>query len=838
MEHLNTSSSEKIFTVPTPFDDPGEADEQIHDNLSVIKFPDGSAVLGPSEDEQSLYPNRINVDDHHQNLANVLSEDELRDIGNSLKYAIEDDIKSQEPFFEAVAKTIKFLGLSIEEDDDGDDLPFKGASTVYSSAMFESILDLVASGMANIFPSSNMVDTVVLGEASDELQNVAYRKKQYFNHFFDDIAKDFRKESKRTLMWSLVAGWAYKKVFICPVLGRPTSLYIPVEDFIVNREHSSHYSSTRKTHILRNISERELKIRIMAGIYRDIDIMKSDNRDADQNPIVEQLDQIAGYEAIRTNQSKSYTIYESHCDYRIKGDPAGAQYDLPLPYRISLESQTGKILSLYRNWDKDDFFKKKKEFFVCYPMLPSLDGEGYGAANYALKLAEAATCIERQLINAATYANFPGGVYQSGIRIENNNLRPAPAEFVPIQTGGIPISQAIMPLPYKEPSSALHDLKNEIEDNIRKPGAIINQKVSELAPRAPQGSVLAILENLQKVPNLIMQGWHEALTSEYGLYDERFYEWFPANKPYSFIVPGGQHVVMKSDFGPNIQVRPSSDPSKQNSTHRFMLSEIVINNVKESPQIHNVEYAYRYFYKNLGLAEEDINRLLSPQGKEPKEVPPLDPVSTMMAIMQGQPVNASVWQDHDAYITILDIWMQANQNNPNLPAAQALKAQHEAFKYLVDVYSKLNIAPPENPSQLTPDQQNELAVAVAQIKTQEAQQAAEAAGPPPEPPLDPAKVMLEDSQLKAEMAHEKHMLEAQKLELDRQKLEMEYALKEQQFNLESQVQGLKQTLEEQKAQIESFKVEHEQLLKERDQAFKELEHISKQNNVVEENVGY
>lgn len=824
MHPLPNSSSEAAFTAPKPFDNPETEEKFIQDDLSVIRFPDGSAVVGPAEDEQSYYPNLINIDNHDENLANVLGEDELRDIGNSLKYAIEDDIKSQEPFFEAVAKTIKLLGLSVEEeDDDGEDLPFKGASTVYSSAMFESILDLVASGKSNIFPASNMIDTIILGEASEDLQNIAYRKKQFFNHFFDDIAKEFRKEAQRTLMWSALAGCAYNKVFICPVLGRPTSLFIPIEDFIVNREHSTHFSSSRKTHILRNISDRELKVRIMTGIYRDINIMKSDNRDADENPITEQLDQIAGYESMHSQFQDSYTIYECHADYRIKGDPAGSQYKIPLPYIISLESQSGKVLSIYRNWRKDDFLKKKKEYFVSYPSLPSLDGEGYGAANYASKLSEAATSITRQLINSATYSNFPGGVYQSGIRLENNNLRPAPGEFVPIQTGGIPVSQAIEALPYKEPSPALHELKNEIEDNIRKPSAIVNQKVSELAPRAPQGSVLAILENLQKVPNCIMQSWHEAFTRQLELFNDRFYEWIPSDQPYPFIVPGGDHVIMKDDFGPNIQVRPSSDPSRQNSTHRFMLSEIVINNVKESPQVHNIEYAFRYFYKNLGLSEEDIDRLLSPQDKETKEVPPLDPVSTIMAIIQGQPATAAVWQDHDAYISILDTWIQGNQDNPNLPAAQALKAQHEAYKYLVDVYSKLGMPPPEDPSQLTPDQQNELAVSVAQIKLQEAQEAAQQAGPPPEPPLDPAKVMLEDSQIKAEIAHEKHALEAQKIELERQKIEMEYTLREQQFKLESQIQTLKQALEEKKSQIEAFKVEHEQLLKERDQALKEHE---------------
>lgn len=817
--------SQNVFTAPSQDDLPSGNPSIMQggqDQASIMRFPDGTAVVGPREDESALYPNQINPDEHDENLSVVLDENELRDIGNSLKLSIEEDISSQEQWFESIAKIIKYLGLTLTSESDKDDLPFEGATSIYSPAMFESALDLIASARSAIYPSDNMVDTVILGEANDQLQDIAYRKKAFFNYYFDNVAKEFRKEAIRTIFWATIAGSAYKKVYICPVAGRPVSHFIPVEDFIVNREHSSHLGSSRKTHILK-IKEREYKLRVMSGIYRDIDIMKQEDNTDGTNVIQEQLQQLSGYEPSNQYNDNGYKIYECHVDYRIKSDPAAAQFDLPLPYIISIDEKSAKVLSIRRNWKKDDFLKAKREYFVNYSLLPSLDGEGYGLVNYAGRLTEAATSLTRQLINAGTYANFPGGVYQAGIRLENNNLRPAPGEFVPIQTGGLPVGQAIESLPYREPSQALLALKNEIEDNIRKPSAIINQHIMDVAPRAPQGSVLLMLENLHKIPNAIMQNFHESFTRELELFNDRFSEWLPAGKPYPFMVPGGKNVIMKEDFNVEIQVKASSDPTKQNSAHRFLVSEIVVNKAAEAPDIHNREAVYRYFYKNIGLSEEEISKLLSPKKEEAPPPQPMDPVSTIMAVTQGQPAVAAVWQDHDSYITIIDLWMQSNPQNPNIPAAQALKAQHEAMKYMVDVYAKLNMAPPESPSEISPEQQNQLAISVAQIKMQEAQEAAEKAGPPPEPPLDPAKVMMEDSILKNQTAHEKNQLELQRIELDTQKMQMDFMLKEQEFNLKAQIQSLKQSLDEQK-------YKHEQELKERDQLLKEKEQLIQENS--------
>lgn len=800
--------------------------QKINDSTQLMQFPDGSALLGAPDNQEHAPMRRPH---HDENVAEILNGMELSQIGMSLKFSIEDDIQSQEEFLQTVANIIKYLGITVDTDEDTDGLPFKGASSIYSPAMFESALDIIASAMTLIFPSANMVDTIVLGEAEPQIRDQAYRIKEFFNYYFDVQLKDFRKEAKRTIFWTVIAGSAYKKVYICPVLGRPVSHFIPIEDFIVNRSHSSHISATRKTHILR-INEKELKVRKMSGLYMDVDVSKDQESGNINNVIQEELDQVSGYNNDDSNEyDKDYVIYECHVDYRIEGDPGANNIDLPLPYIVSLDASTGNILSIRRNWEEQDVLKKKREYFVNYSLLPSLDGEGYGFANYAGRSTEAATSLTRQLIDSGVRANFPGGVYMQGVRIENNNLRPAPGEFVPIAGGqGLPLSQVIMPMPYKEPSPTLMTLKNEIEDTIRRPSAIVNQKVSEIAPRAPQGSVLAILENLQKVPNFLMQGFHESFTFELDLFKERFAEWMPQDKIYPFSVPGGKHIVMKSDFQSDIQVLPSSDPSRKNSMHRFMLSEIIINNAKEAPTIVNLKYAFRYFFKNLGVPEDEVDQLLSHEN-DVKPPQPMDPVSTIMAITQGQPTTAAVWQNHDAYIAVLDAWLQMNPQNPNIQAATALKSQHEAMKYMVDVYAQLGMQPPEDPSQMPPEEQNQLAVRVATIKAQEAQEAL-AKQQPPEPPLDPARVMLEDSQMKNQRAQEKHEMENQidmlRLELENRRADMEFSFKEHQLQIQAQAQQIKLMVEEQK-------MHHNQLSKEREQAIKNLEkHTNDSNNTL------
>lgn len=814
---------ETVYETEDPNAPPSnEPIEVIQGNTVIKKFPDGSAIvedLPQTGEESTQDPN-----DHDQNLAEALPAHVVNLLGYSLCDAIKDDMESQENYLASVADVIKFLGIMPPETNESEDLPFKGASTIYSMALFESALDLLASAMSSLLPSNSIVDCVINGEASDQSKDRAYRKKTYFNYYLNRVAVEFKKEHKRALFWAIITGSCYKKVYIDPVLGRPTSMYISPEDFIVNREFSTHLAASRKTHIL-HMDEREVEIRKREGIYRNEKVFNVDTQ-GEESVVKEQLNEIAGYSPNYGTNNKSYIIYECHVDYRIKEDIMAPDFDLPLPYIISIDSESKKILRIQRNWEKDDYLKKKKEYFVNYSMLPSLDGEGYGLMHYGGRQAEAATSITRQLINAGTYANFPGGVYMSGIRLENNNIRPAPGEFVPVQTGGLPVGQAIEALPYKEPSPALTGLLEKIEDGIRKPSAIVNQKVAEMTPRAPMGSVLAMLESLQKVPNAILQGFHESFQHELMLFNERFAEWMPEGGHYPFKVPEGEMVIMRDDFLDNIVVVPASDPSLQNSTYRFMQSEIILNQAKGAPQIHNLRYAYEYFYKNMGLSPEDVQNLL-PKPPEPQETQPLDPITENQNLMTGKPAKAGISQDHDAHELVHSLIANDPNATPEVKAAvQAHIQEHKALKFLVDMQAQIGFEMPQDVSQISPEQQNQIAVAAAEVaKKQLEQMQQEQAAKQPQPPIDPALVMMEEVKQRAEQAKARHEVDMLKIEIEREKLMAEQEKTQAQFEeKQRELQG-KLEVEKLKAELENKDIELNHVIKEKDLAIKQIKEL-------------
>ncbi len=814
---MDFEPNESAFIAPNSGDIPHhEPHETIEGNTKIIRFPDGSAVVG----DHHANPENFTLDpeDHDQNLADVLPASEVAQIGHTLKMAIEDDIESQSEYLEAVGNIIRLLGINIASEADKEDLPFKGATTVYSMALFESALDLLATGMASLYPSTGMVDCVIQGEANDQLRDVAYRKKSFFNYYLTQVAQEFKKEGKRTLLWAILCGSCYKKVYIDPVLGRPISMFIRPEDFILNREYSTHLAATRKTHILR-MDARELQIRKMSGIYREISVMKQDGYRDDDSDIQDKLNAISGVNYDYNENDESYCLYECHVDYYIKADPLTPEFEIAMPYIITLDEKSGEVLAIRRNWQKDDFLKKKNEYFVNYSLLPSLDGEGYGLVNYAGRLAEAATSITRQLINSGTYANFPGGVYAAGIRLENNNIRPAPGEFIPIQTGGIPITQVIDALPYKEPSAALKDLLEGIEESIKRPSAIINAKVAEMTPRAPMGSVLAMLESLQKVPNAILQGFHESFQQELMLFNKRFAEWLPEGQPYPFMVPGGDHAVMREDFNDNIMVIPASDPSLQNSSYRFMQSEIILNQARQGADLHNMRFAYEYFYKNMGLSPEDIHQLLP----DPQTAPPPfsgDPVTENQYLMTAKPIAASIMQDHEAHKIVHSLLLNSPNSSPQtIAATQAHMAEHDALEFLVKMQSQIGFQMPEDPSQIPPEMQNQIAVAAAHAAQQIL--AEQGQSKPPEPPLDPARVMLADVENKAKAAADRAEIDRLKIAFEEHKLEADMQLEEMKIQQ-------KQNSDSVKAELENKKIELDHALKEKEQILKEVQDLKAQ----------
>lgn len=775
--------------------------EGIEGNNLVLRFPDGSRAYRPYEDTTNHRHH-----DHKENLALFLDDRELSMVGGPLKYAIEEDIESQAPFIKAVSEFITLMGLNLGSNGSQNNLPFEGASEVYSTKVFETLQALIAS-VRVIFKASGMVDTYTVGDQNYQLEDSSSRMSDWFNYYFDFVAKEFRPEAEQSANWTFVGGSSSKKVFISPTLDRVVSEAIPIEDFIVNDVYSSHFTAPRRTHRLR-LSEKEFMTRVKMRLYRDIRVLKQDDDGIDSDDVIrEATNKQTGTDPRGIPDDGVYVIYECHADLCIDGDHTVPKDGIPNPYIVSIEQQSGKVLNIFRNWEEGDPQRKRIEYFVNYKMLSALRGCGYGLVHYAAKLAAAATSLERQIINSAIFANFPGGFYQEGMRFDENNINTAPGEWKGVMSGGA-LKDAFFTFPYKDPSPILAELKKDLEDSIGRPCTIIDQKVSEIPVNASTQTTLAIFEELHKIPNIIMQNFYESLTVELGLFKDRFKEWLPDDQPYHFKVAGGNRYIMKSDFQDGVKVVPASDPTAKSSAHKTILAEVIMNNAKTLPDIYDMRYAAELQLKNLHVSKEDIDKLL----KQPDKVPPpqpMDPVSTIMAIIKGEPVTAAVWQNHDAYLAILDSWIQNNPQNPNLQNAMALKSQYEAFKYMVNAYANLGIAPPENPSQLNPEQQNQLATEIAYT-----QQQAQQEQPQIEPPLDPGRVELEAAKMEAQIAHEKNELEFARIELSREKMQGERELNIKEFELKSQIQHLK-------AENESFKIAHDQAIKERDQALKE-----------------
>lgn len=773
------------------------------DGENIKVFPDGSAVI---EGPQHPTKGGRNAKGFYDNLVDSVDPFELSQMGQSINELIKEDIRSQEPFRQGIANIVKLLGLSLNKTDGSEPETVE----LFSTTLFETVCHIVASAVGSLLPSQGISKSVVFGKTNDELDDRARNLDAFYDWYLIEELKGFRKEMIRTLIWAIIGGSIYKKVYIDPLLNQPTSSFIRIDDFIINRDYSSHYSSPRRTQILR-LSKREFEYNKHTGFYNDAPVQyKESLRDDDNTQIQEELDAISGtqMEGGGNYTDGGYILYECHLNYFIKSDPLKDKMELSLPYVITIDSVSGNIVRLVRSWQEEDERKKAKEYFVNYSLLPSLDGEGYGVMHYAGGAAEAATAIQRLIIKSATYASFPAGFYTAGTRLENNSMTPDPGQYLPLAAGGLKAQDLITSLPYRDPSPIMMELKKEIEDSIRAPSSIINDTVAEMAPNAPSTSVLAILEALQRVPNLILQNFHHSFGQELKLFRERFYEWLEPGQEYPFLTPGMEHALTKEDFSNKFVIVPSSDPSMQNSAYRLMVAEILLTKSNEAPDLHNRRNAYESFYKNLNLTPEQIEKILLPP---PEEEKPTDPVHENADITNGKPVKAFIFQDHEAHMTVHQP-LAMNQDDPQMAAAaMAHIKEHQAFKDMLELQARMGMELPQNIEELTPEEQNHIAVLAAQATLQMQQEQA-AANPPPEPPIDPGRAMIEDSKIKAQTAQNK-------LEFDLEKLKMETEMKGQELDMKQRDAEQKQMEFDTNIQLKLKDLE----IKEKDLELKEVE---------------
>jgi hypothetical protein len=726
----------------------GEAEYEIDiggpemvDGAEITELDDGGVEIDfdPEEDvaEEIL---------HDSNLALYMDDMDLTGLGEMLLGGVEEDRQSRAEWETTMSEGIKLMGLKMEDRS----MPFKGACGVYDPLLAEAVVRWQAVACGELLPASGPVKTQIIGVANEQLEAQASRVKDFMNLYLTELAPEFYEEFDQMLFWLALVGSTFKKVYQDRILGRPVSRFVLPDNFIVAYGTTDLETSPRFCHIT-PMTQRNFRLAQLAGVYRDIKIGDPQANDTDQTPIQAQVDGVQGVEP-GAEGTEEYKIYEVYADLNLEGFEN--EDGIPLPYIVTIEESSRKVLSIYRNYAEDDPTFKREGNFVHYKLMPGVGFYGLGYAHLLGNSAKTATSIRRQLIDAATLNNFPGGLRVKGMRLDDNNIGIGPTEFREIDTGGLPIQNAIMTMPYKEPSQVSLALLKETYESARNLANTAEIAVGEGRQDAPVGTTVALMEAATRLQSATLKRSHKAFNRELKQIAKLFGKYLP-NEPYPFPVRGGMSAIMREDFSDSIDVIPVSDPNISSSAQRMMRAEALLRFATQQPDQHNLREAYRQMYVEMGIPEEKIQLLLLPEQAKPR---PLDPLSENQNALTGKPLVAGAYQDHDAHIAAHAPIAEEN------PALQAHINEHLALKMRVQVEQIIGqpLPPPGQP--LPPEIENQLAAMVAQAMQQLAPSyKAQPPGPDPMLQIEQMKIQQReaDSKLDAQVDMARAQIEAQ-----------------------------------------------------------------------------
>lgn len=720
-------------------DDEGEMIDGAH----VLENEDGSVDIDFDPD---VNDDMAGSEDHGANLAEFIGDMDLNGLAETLMTGVEEDKESRSEWETTMQRGIELLGLKIEDRT----TPFQGACGVFDPLMAEAVIRWQAVARGELMPAAGPVKTQVIGVPNRNLDDQASRVQDWMNLYLTELAPEYYEEFDQMLMWLPLVGSTFKKVYQDPILGRPVAKFITPDNFIVSYGTSDLSTSQRYAHIVQ-MTKKQMRLAQVRGQYRDIDLGDPETQTENDDIVRGEIDRSQG---IRPGAEgvEEYNVYEIYADLDLKGFEN--EDGIPLPYIVSIDEHSRKVLSIKRNWRPEDSGFQKKDYFVHYKFLPGLGFYGLGYAHILGNSAKTATSIRRQLIDAGTLNNFPGGLRVKGMRIEDNNLGIGPTEFREIDTGGLPIQNAIMPMPYKEPSAVSLQLLQETYEGARNLANTAEIAVGEGRQDAPVGTTVALLEAATRVQSATLKRAHKALGRELKMIADLFGQFLP-EAPYPFPVKGGQAAIMKADFSNNVDVIPVSDPNIASSAQRMMRAEALLRFATQAPEQHDMNGAFRQMYTEMGIDPERIDMVL--KNPQSQQVQPADPLTENMNAMMNQPVKAGAYQDHDAHIAAhMPIAQQS-------PALQAHINEHMALKMRQQVEQLIGQPLPPIGTQLPPEIENQIAFAVAKAMQQLAPQYK-----PPEEQIDP---LIEVEAMKVQ---QKAVADERDAQVELTKAEMQY----------------------------------------------------------------
>jgi len=761
-----------------------------------IENPD-SVTLSDGSMEITLMPDEMDVDDFDANLAEFLDEGDLQTLASDMVELVEADLNARKEWADTYVKGLEVLGFKYEDRTE----PWDDACGVYSTVLAEAVIRFQAETMSETFPAQGPVKSKIIGEITKEKEESANRVKADMNYQLTERMVEYRSEHERMLYSLGLAGSAFKKVYYDPILRRQVSLYISAEDMIVPYGASHIDTAERVTHMMRK-TKTELRKLQADGFYRDVELGEPIEYFSD---IEKKKAEEGGYTLTSDDR---FALYEIHTYTNVRG--IDDEDDLPKPYVITVVKGTNEVLSIRRNWDPNDERQLKRQHFVHYIYVPGFGFYGLGLIHIIGGYARAGTSIIRQLVDAGTLSNLPGGLKARGLRIKGDDTPIAPGEFRDVDVPSGTVRDNIMTLPYKEPSQVLAGLLEKITQEGRRLGAISDMNISDMSSQAPVGTTLALLERTLKPMAAVQARVHFSMKQEFKLLKEIIADY--ANEPYDYIPEGVDRRARAEDYAV-VEVIPVSDPNATTMAQRVVQYQAAFQMAQSAPQIYDLPYLHRQMLETLGIRNADK---VVPLAEDQK---PRDPMSENMGALVGKPMKAFMYQDHEAHMAAHQSFMQdpmiaqAIGQNPMaqqiMSSLQAHLAEHLGFVYRKQLEERLGVTLPapneEIPEELEVAVSRLMAQAGAQLtqmhQAQAAQQQAQQMAQDPVVQMQQQELAIKQSEVQRKAAKDQA-----DIELANRKLSIE----EQKVVVEAQKEGsamqTKAQQQEQKTQLEMIKM--------------------------------
>jgi hypothetical protein len=715
---------------------------------------DGGIIVDFSEENVEMEASE-DIAEWYGDLSETLEEDELADIASDVIENFEADKDSRGDWESMFERGFDLLGLKLEPGTE----PFEGACTAVHPLLIESAVKFQSKASGELFPTSGPVKARIFGASTPDKELQANRVQNFMNYQLTEQMPEYFDEFERMLFHLPLIGSAFKKLYYDATTKRPHSEFIPIDQFYISYYATDLANADRYTHVIYR-SPVEIARDIRAGVYQEVDLPTPSSTNI--MPFTEKMDTILGLSPSSDNDPQ-YILLEQHC-YLTMGDEEEA-----LPYIVTVEQQSRQVLSIRRNYKQDDVNKEKVSHFVHYRFVPGFGFYGLGLIHFLGNLTMSATAAMRSLIDAGQFANLPGGFKAKGVRMVGDNEPIAPGEFKEVEATGVDLSKAIVPLPYKEPSSTLFQMLNFVATAGQKFADSTEQVISDAASYGPVGTTMALLEASSKFFTAIHKRLHKSQKDEFKILARIDYDYLPEEYPYD--VPYEDRSIFRKDFDGRVDIIPVSDPNIPSNAHRMMMANMALQMAQQSPPgMFNLEALNRTILNAANMP--NVEEILPPK-IEPKA---MDPVSDIMASTKGVPIAAFPGQNHDAHIQVKMAYLQDPMNGANpimeriAPILQSNIQEHSVMKYQEQMSGLTQKMMQQNPQAAKDPSAVEMAMAEAAQQVMNANQAMGQAQSPEQQlvSLEQAKVELEKQKLQSDT-----MTNAAELELKNKKLELE-----------------------------------------------------------------